>query len=59
MIARIRKITDLFFKCHEGDPPQQKISSVNVHSTFFYSEVSPIYRYEMDRSQLSRFRSFE
>jgi len=26
MIARIRKITDLFFKSHEGDQPQKKIS---------------------------------
>jgi len=59
MMARIRKITSLFFRSNARSIigyPQQKISSA---MQIFYSDVSPIYRFEMDHSKFMRFRPFE
>jgi len=57
MIARIQK---LFFKSHAGGtkeyPHRQHVSSSITLPTIFYSEVSPIYRFENDRSKLIRSR---
>jgi len=62
MIAEIRKLLSPFFESNAGGKlgePQQKYSSARLLPAFFYSEVSPIYHFKMDRSKLIRCRPFE
>jgi len=62
MIAGIRKLLSPFFESNAGGnlrEPQQKNSSARLLPTFFYSGVSPIYHFKMNRSKLIRCRPFE
>jgi len=62
MIAGIRKFVARFFKSSardaEGSAPRRRSSAGKPLPTIFYSEVSPIYRFKVERSKMIRFRIF-
>lgn len=62
MIAGIRKLTNRLFKGSAqdtgGSVPRKRTSAGKPLPTIFYSEVSPIYRFKVERSKMIRFRLF-